>query len=145
MDAQRFDRIAKSLAARASRRRLVGGLAALGAVGGGVLAPERAGAQGGPGLPDGSGVTTEATDPSCTGKPAISNRACVRSQCGGSAACGCIENVKGAKKCANLSMVRCPEQDECGRTRGCGGGEVCVKIGGCCAGSRRNVCVPLCG
>src|SRR5918998_377129 len=109
MDAERFDRIARSLARRASRRRLVGGLAALGL--GGVLAPASVGAQEPPGLPDGSGATTAANDPSCQGEPVINNRTCPENSCRGTIDCACAQTVSGDKRCVKIAGEMCPERD----------------------------------
>ena len=142
MDTERFDRFAKSLAAGVSRRRLVGGLVALAAVGRGMLGPEAASAQGTPILPDGSGVTIQAN---CQGKPAANNRRCVQNPCAGGGNCFCWETITGDNSCVNIGNLRCPKRDECDRNRECGGGEVCIKIGGCCGHPERNACAPLCG
>jgi hypothetical protein len=143
MDAERFDRFAKSLATRTSRRRLAGGLAALGVVGS-VLGPARTEAQGAYGLLDGSAPTTEASDPTCKGEVALNNRRCRAHQCTSNRNCFCAETVNGDKKCVNLRDVRCPRRDECDGNGDCRGGEVCIKVGGCCGNRRRNDCVPLC-
>ena len=144
MDAQRFDRIAKSFAARASRRRLLRGLAALG-LGSGVLGPSGVGARRAPGGADGSGATIEATDPTCKGQPAFSNKVCSFNPCGGGGTCNCAESVSGSKKCVILGGFVCPPVDECDRNRDCGPGQVCIKVGACCNGSRNNLCVAACG
>jgi hypothetical protein len=141
MDAERFDRIAKSLAARASRRRLLRGLAAVG-LGSGVLGPNGAGARRAPGGAD--GVTIEATDKVCKGQPAFSNKLCPVSPCGGDT-CFCGVSVSGHKKCVDLSgLGDCPTEVQCDRNRDCGPGQVCIKFGGCC-GTRNNLCAPACG
>jgi hypothetical protein len=145
MDAERFDRVAKSLAAMLSRRRLVGGLAAVAAVGSTPLGAGRAGAQGIPGLPDGSEVTTQATDPRCRGERAINNVACPRNRCTDSPGCFCTETVRGNKKCVSLRDARCPARAQCNRNTDCGSGEACVKVGGCCGQGDRNLCAPICG
>ena len=146
MDAERFDRIAKSLASGASRRRVVRGLAAgLVSLGGAALGPWRAGAQGAPGLPDGSGPSTQASDPTCRGERGISNETCVANRCTTNRFCFCAETVNGEKRCVNLREEKCPLRDQCDRNRDCRGGEVCVRIGGCCGFRGRNACVRLCG
>ena len=145
MDAERFDRIAKSLAASASRRRLLGGLAALAAVGRGTLGPEDAGAQDVPGLPDGSGPTTQATDPTCKGEPAFNNRICPANRCTANANCFCGESAGGNKRCVKVARDQfCPQRDQCDRNRHCGKGEACMKVGACCGHPERNFCLPLC-
>ena len=143
MDAERFDRITKALAAGASRRRLVGGLAALGL--GGALAPERAGAQETPLLLDRSGPITQASDPRCKGERALNNVICTANTCARNPDCFCAETVNGEKKCVKIRETqRCPRRDQCDRNRDCGEGEACVKVGGCCGRSERNLCLPLC-
>jgi hypothetical protein len=141
MDAERFDQIAKTFAARFSRRRLVCGLAALG-LSSGLLGPSRVGARRAPGGSDGSGATIEGTDPTCRGKPAITNRACPASSCSTVNSCFCAESVSGRKKC--VSLIACPTVDQCDRSRDCDPGHVCIKFGGCCGGSRQNACVLNC-
>jgi hypothetical protein len=142
MDAQHFDRIVKTVAAPASRRRLLRGLAALG-LGSGVLGSASARARRAPGGADGSGVTVERTDAVCKGQPAISNRVCGASACQ-RFGCECAESVTGSKKCVNTSPFVCPSVDECNRNRDCGPRGVCIKVGACCGGSRNNLCVPSC-
>ena len=142
MDAQTFDRLTTTLAARASRRGLLRGLTALG-VGSVLLGPAAAGARRAPGGADGNGATIEATDYVCKGKPAFSNKVCTVSTCGGNCLCGV--SVSGARKCVDLDSVNnCPLVNECDRNRDCGPGAVCVQMGACC-GTRANLCVPSCG
>jgi len=128
VDAQRFDRITRSFATRASRRGLVGGLAALLAVGG--TAP-----------------ITAASDATCQGEPAISNRTCPTKSCSGNPFCRCAVTVKGDKTCVETGdLVPCPTRDECDRNRDCRKGEVCIKVGGCCLDHpKRNLCIARCG
>ena len=131
MDDRRFDRLAKALAAGASRRRavraLAGGLAALG---GAALGSEPAGA---------------ATDTSCEGKPAADNERCAvaESRCTDDSNCFCAITVAGDKRCVAL-FVPCPKRDECDSGKDCRRGEVCIKYGGCCGHRRRNLCVRRC-
>ena len=145
MDDERFDRIAKSLAAGGSRRRVVRGLAAgLAAVGAVAVGQGRAGAQAVLDGLTGGGPEIQVTDPTCRGKRAINNLICPESRCTRQSGCLCAENARGEKKCVNLRGVRCPTRDQCERNRDCGRGEICIKTGGCCPG-RRNACVPACG
>ena len=141
MDDQRFDRHARSLALGLSRRQvargLVGGLAALGW--GRALAQDELD------FDADEGPDPEATDPTCRGRPAIDNNRCPRPQCTRNANCFCAETVRGNKRCVNLRGVRCPRRDQCDKNRQCGSGEVCVKVGGCCRGRKRNLCIRLCG
>jgi hypothetical protein len=141
MDAERFDRIAKTFAARASRRWLLRGLAALG-LGSGLLDPGRAGARRAPGGSAGSEATIAATDPTCAGQAAITNKACPASSCSTVGSCFCAESVSGSKKC--VSLIQCPTVDQCDSNRHCDSGQVCIKFGGCCGGSRKNACVRHC-
>ncbi|MDQ3695224.1 MAG: hypothetical protein M3464_16575 [Chloroflexota bacterium] len=128
---QNFDRLAKTLAAGATRRRvgraLVGGLAALGVA---ALGREPAGA---------------ATDRACKGKPAISNNRCPENAqgCTNDPRCFCAITVAGDKRCVNLANEQCPEVDECDSGKDCRRGQVCIQVAGCC-GRRRNLCVRRC-
>ncbi len=144
MDAERFDRIAKSLVTGMSRRRVVGGLAAVAAVGSSLLGAGRAVAQGVPGLPDGSGVTTQATDPRCRREAAINNKACPANRCTDRPGCFCGKTVTGSKECVDLGNQRCPRRDQCNRDTDCGAGRACVKVGGCCGQGDRNFCADIC-
>ena len=144
MDAEHFDRFTKALAALASRRRLVGGLVALGALGGSVLGSGRAGAQDTPLVLDARGPTTQASDPTCQGEPAFNNRICPPNRC---AAAGsfCGEAADGNKRCVKVARDQyCPRRDQCDRNRGCRSGEACMKVGACCGHPTRNLCLPLC-
>jgi hypothetical protein len=146
MDAERFDKIAKALAAHRSRRGLVSGLATLMAVGGGAHGLERAGAQDVPGLRDGGGPAIAVSDPECVGQPAIGNKTCGFTPCGTNPDCRCAETASRQTRCVNVDVIPCPSRDECDRNRDCKGGEACIKVGACgCGNRRRNVCVPLCG
>ena len=144
MDDERFDRIARSLAEGASRRRVVRGLAAGAfAVGAAALARGRASAQAILDGIDGEAVGPEDVDPTCKNERAINNRTCPFNQCV-KRFCVCAENVNGSNKCVNLRRERCPTRDECDRVRNCREGETCIKTGGCCPG-QFNACVPRCG
>jgi len=59
--------------------------------------------------------------------------------------CSCFKTVSGNTRCIDVTGgMECPTADECDRTRDCPGDQICVKIGGCCEGSRRNVCANPC-
>jgi len=136
MDDRRFDRLARTLATGVSRRQaaraLAGGLAALG------------------GVTLGRAPTGAATDRSCKGEPAIDNERCPvdmgggRGQCTRNDNCFCAITVAGDKRCVNLRGEECPIEDECDSGDDCDPGEVCIKVGGCCEGSPRNLCVRRC-
>ena len=145
MDDERFDRIAKSLAAGGSRRQVVRGLAAgLATVGAAALGWGHAGAQAVLDGLTGGGSDIQVTDPTCQGKRSIDNRICPESRCGGRAGCLCARDANGDKRCVNLRDVRCPGRNRCNDNFDCRRGEICIKTGGCCPG-RRNTCVPRCG
>ena len=129
-----FDQAAKGLAEGTISRGRALKLAGSALLGGGLLAlfPGVAGAQ----------VSVEA---GCAHRPAISNKACPASQCGGDPNCFCAKTVSGAKTCVNLENAECPARDECDRNRDCARGEVCIQVGACeCGHPRRNLCIPTC-
>jgi hypothetical protein len=128
-----FDEAAKGLAAGTISRRRALKLTATALLGGGLLAmyPGVAGAQ----------VSVEQT---CAGGTALNNRRCRASNCGGNSNCFCALTVSGTKACVNIRNVNCPTVDECDSNPDCARGEVCIKVGGCCSGSRRNACAPRC-
>ena len=134
-----LDDVARGLAAGTiSRGRAIklGGAALLGSMGVLSLFPNRAGAQ---------EVTTQAG--LCRNKPAISNRRCPdpeEAHCGVCPECQCVRTVSGAKRCVNLELENCPATDECDSNRDCPGNELCVRLGGCCGGSRSNLCAAPC-
>ena len=82
----------------------------------------------------------------CEGVPAINNRRCPleASVCGACPGCQCAVTVSGNKRCLDFSGKECPDTDECDRNSDCPGDERCVQVAGCCGGSRKNLCVPLC-
>jgi hypothetical protein len=101
----------------------------------------------------GSSVTIDEaeaeTDRVCRGKPAISNRRCPDSEQSGcrereDQICQCALTVEGDKRCVDLTDEDCPAADECDRSRDCPGSQLCIKVGACCEGSRRNLCVRPC-
>ena len=141
MDAQRFDRITRMFAARASRRGLMRGLAALSV--GGMLGPSRGAARRAEAVSDRSGPSIERTDAICKGKPAMSNQLCPFTACGTGTDCECVVSVNGDKKCVVTGGVDCPSEDECDRNRDCAPGLGCFKVAGCCD-SRNNLCLPAC-
>ena len=86
----------------------------------------------------------------CMGKARFNNRTCPSfsdTVCKETAnqICSCIETVSGATRCIDVTHgLLCPKKDECDRNRDCASGKICVKIGGCCGGRRRNKCAPKC-
>jgi hypothetical protein len=129
-----FDEAAKGFAGGTISRRRALKLTGTALLGGGLLAlfPGVAGAQ----------VSAQQT---CEGRPAINNRQCPITSCGGRSNCFCAETVSGVKTCVNFRNVVCPRRDECDRNRDCASGEVCIKIGGCeCGHPRRNLCIRTC-
>jgi len=125
-----FDEVAKGLAAGTISRGRALKLAGSALLGGGMLAmfPGVAGAQQG----------------GCADKQAINNKRCPRSKCGLNNNCRCATTVRGEKTCVNFRNAVCPTRDECDSTRDCRRGEVCVKVGGCCGHSGRNLCARKC-
>jgi hypothetical protein len=131
--AERLDEVAKELAeGTISRGKAIklSGAALLGSIGLLSLTPGVAGAEGGP----------------CEGIPAINNRRCPleASVCGDCPECQCARTVSGNKRCLDFTGKVCPTTDECDRNSDCPGDERCVQVAGCCGGSRKNLCVPLC-
>jgi len=138
MEDERFDRIARQLAAAPSRRgavRLLAGAAAL--AGGGLLArvPRPAPAQ-----------EVGIADAQCEAGPVLSDRKCRFNQCRGREDCLCAKTTGGEKRCVELLFEKtfCG-RNECRRNRDCPQGELCVEIGGCCGDRRRHICVSPCG
>ena len=129
-----FDELARGLASGSvSRGRAIkiAGAALLAALFSGSVAAEKASAD---------------VDRVCRNKQVISNK-----RCGGDIVCSptnprcqCTRTVNGDVRCVDYTDTLCPATDECDRNRDCSRGEVCAKVGACCEGSRRNLCVRLC-
>jgi hypothetical protein len=138
LDDASFDELTKRVASgtlsRAQALKMMTGAALAALVGGSVVTEE----------------TEAATDQVCRNKPVINNTQCTEVSPAVSCSptnnigCRCTKTVNGDIRCADLSRSACPTRDECDRNRDCDPGEVCAKVGGCCNGSRRNLCVPLC-
>jgi hypothetical protein len=131
-----FDELAKGVASgtisRSGALKLAGG-ALLAAVIGGSVAIDEAEAE---------------TDRRCKGKKTISNRRCpegesVCRQREGQI-CRCAKTAEGDTRCVDLTDEHCPTQDECDRSKDCPGSQLCIQIGACCEGSKRNLCVRPC-
>ena len=145
-EGQFFDELSRGLATGGiSRRRALklAGAAILGSTGLLSLFPGVAGAQS---SVYGRTVTSQQIgEGGCAeDEPAISNRRCEPSPCGGNQSCFCAETVSGNRRCVNLRRAVCPRRDECDSNRDCPRGEVCIKVGGCCGNPRRNDCRPVC-
>jgi hypothetical protein len=130
-----FDTLTKGVArgtlSRAQALKMVVGVALAALVGGSVTSEE----------------AEAETDQVCQNKAVINNRQCPDSGANCSptnSRCRCTKSVNGDIRCADFSRSGCPETDECDRNRDCAPGEICAKLGGCCAGVRKNLCVPLC-
>jgi hypothetical protein len=87
----------------------------------------------------------------CEGRSFVNDRRCPsieRTRCRPNLAdrlCSCFKTVIGQIRCIDVTGgLDCPTTDECDSNRNCPGEELCVKIGGCCEGSRRNVCASPC-
>ena len=143
-----FDEVAKGLADGTISRRHALKLTGSALLGGGLLAlfPGVAGAQSNiVDDVDETDPTLAASDPGCRGEPAINNRRCPLTSCGGRSNCFCATTVGGDKRCVNFRNAVCPTRDECDRNRDCASGEVCIEIGGCeCGRPRRNLCIRTC-
>ena len=128
-----FDEAAKGLAGGTISRGRALKLTGTALLAGGLLAifPGVAGAQ----------VSAQQT---CAGRPAINNKKCPSTNCGGNQNCFCATTVSGQKRCVNLRNAVCPTRDECDSNRDCPSGNVCLKVGGCCGNPGRNDCRPLC-
>ena len=145
-EGQLFDELSQGIASSAiSRRRALklASAAILGSTGLLSLFPAHAGAQS---IVSGSdrSVNVAAGDRQCRGEPAINNRRCPNTGCGGNPDCRCVENVDGEKKCVSFRDEACPSRDQCDRHRDCARGDICVKVGGCCGRPRRNLCARPC-
>ena len=99
----------------------------------------------------GSSVTIDEaeaeTDRKCRGKPAVSNRRCPEeSICRQreDQVCNCAKTTEGDKRCVDFTGEECPETDECDRSSNCPGSQLCIEVGACCEGRRRNLCVHPC-
>jgi hypothetical protein len=134
-----FDELASALAnGTISRRRALklAGAAMLGSTGLLAFFPRKAAAQTLGGCPE--------------DEPAISDRRCPTNECGPAdcpspvLACLCAVTVSGKKRCVNFQDVLCPASDQCDSNADCEGEEVCIKMGGCCEGRRRNACLSPC-
>jgi hypothetical protein len=143
-EGQLFDELSQGIASGAiSRGRALklASAAVLGSTGLLALFPRAAGAQS---IEEETGPTIAVSDPACQGEPAINNRRCPENRCEGDPECACAETVSGDKRCVNLADEQCPRRDQCDRNRDCPQGEICIKVGGCCEGRRRNLCVRPC-
>ncbi len=128
-----FDEAAKGLAGGTISRGRALKLTGSALLGSGLLA-----------LFPGTASATSRQGQGCGGRPAINNKKCPGSRCGGNRSCFCATTVSGKKRCVNLRNAVCPTRDECDRDLDCASGEVCIKAGGCCDHPARNDCRPLC-
>jgi|SRR5215208_877307 hypothetical protein len=136
--ADALDEVAKGLAAGTiSRGRAIrlGGAALLGSMGLLSLFPA---------------VSEAEVQGACEGRAVVNNKVCpaielTRCRPNSGRSCSCFKTVSGNTRCIDVTGgLDCPTTDECDRNRDCPGDQVCVKIGGCCEGSRRNVCANPC-
>jgi len=134
MENDRFDRIAKAVGRRATRRR---------AVAAGALVVGFSGLRRDVPLSEAAG-----TDFCQTLEPdqIISKHSCVSTQCGGSPDCVCVQTPGHHVRCAArfVSPHDCPRQDECSERRPCGRGKFCAKVFACCNGRNRRICLRPC-
>jgi hypothetical protein len=131
---ERFDRIAKSVGHRTSRRFVV----RVGALVAGFSGLRRD-------IP----VAEAAGDGDCQSLAPdkfISKHHCTRTNCGGSDQCVCVQTPGHVVRCAaRFEWPKdCPQKDECSERRPCGRGRFCAKTFACCGGRDRRVCVRPC-
>jgi len=132
-----FDVLAKGLASGTISRRRALKLVGAAILGGGVLTLL-------PGVAQGQ-VEVEAAQGCPEGQRAINNKRCPTNSCAaGQAGCRCAETVNGNKRCVKFQKSDCPNTDQCDSNDDCAGDEVCIKVGGCCGQSRRNLCAKAC-
>jgi hypothetical protein len=131
-----FDELAKRVASGTISRSgalKMAGAAILGALFAGSVAIDEAEAE---------------TERKCRGKAAISNRRCPGEEgvCRQreDQICNCAKTVEGDTRCVDITNENCPATDECDRSRDCPGSQLCIEVGACCEGSRRNLCVRPC-
>jgi len=131
----RFDRIAKAVGRRTTRRR---------AVGAGALFVGFSGLRRDVRLAEAAGSEFCRTlEPD----QIISKHSCVRTECGASGSgCVCVQTPGHHVRCAAHfeSPDDCPRQDECSERRPCGRGKFCAKVFACCNGRNRRICLRPC-
>jgi hypothetical protein len=132
----RFDRIAKAVGRRTTRRL---------AVGAGALVI------GIPGLRrDVPLAEAVGTDFCRTLEPdrIISKHSCVSTNCGSTAEseCVCVQTPGHHVRCAARFEVPndCPRKDQCSERRPCGRGKFCAKVFACCNNRTRRICLRPC-
>jgi hypothetical protein len=135
VESDRFDRIAKAVGRRTSRRM---------AVGAGALVVGFFGLRRDVPLSEAAG-----SDFCRTLEPnqIISKHSCVRSECGGTGSgCVCVQTPGHHVRCAAHFKwpENCPERDECSDRRPCGPGKFCAKVFKCCNNRPRRVCLRPC-
>lgn len=139
VDGRRFDDLMRALYERGSRRRLVTRLLA-----GTGLGALFAGGQIGP-----AAAAKDKDDRKCRNKPVIDDRRCPDEdsicKLREDEVCACARTTGGSKKCVDITNEGCPTEDECDSNADCPGNRLCIEVGGCCQGSRRNLCVRPCG
>ena len=135
MEDERFDRIAKAVGLRTSRRFAVGaGALVIGFSGPGRETP----------LAEAAG-----SDFCRTLEPdqIISKHFCTITQCGDpDGECVCVQTPGHLVRCAGRfdPNTDCPRTDECSRRRPCGRGLFCAKTFKCCGDRAKRVCVRPC-
>jgi hypothetical protein len=133
---ERFDRIAKSVGHRTSRRMAV----AAGALVLGFFGLRRE-------VPMAKAAGSEFCR-SLEPEQIISKHHCVSTNCGSTAEseCVCVQTPGHVVRCAARFKRPndCPQRDECSERRPCGRGRFCAKTFACCGGRDRRVCVRPC-
>ena len=135
MENDRFDRIAKAVGRRTTRRL---------AIGAGALYAGFSGLRGDVPLTEAAG-----SDFCRTLGPdkIISKHSCFRSECGGSGSgCVCVQTPGHHVRCAAHFEAPndCPRKDECSERRPCGRGKFCAKVSKCCNNRSRRICLRPC-
>ena len=139
MEGERFDGMVRWLARNRDRRRAVAALLGGAIVGGGGLlarAQRPVAAQ-----------DAGTADAQCEAGPVIDNQRCRVNTCRNRADCACVRTAGGEKRCVEFLFEEsfCKRR-QCRSNRGCPKGELCVEIGGCCEGRRKQrICVSPCG
>ena len=134
MESDRFDRIAKAVGRRTSRRMAV----AAGALVFGFFGLRRE-------VPMAKAAGSEFCR-SLEPDQIISKHSCFSTNCGGSPECVCVQTPGHHVRCAaSFEWPKdCPRRDECSERRPCGGGRFCAKVFKCCNNRPRRVCLRPC-
>jgi hypothetical protein len=130
----RFDRLAKFVGRRTTRRFAFGAAALVV----GFTGPR----WDLPGTEAAGSSACQGLDPS----QIISKNNCGRTPCGATAGCVCMQTPGHHVRCAARFEPPddCPPMNECSARRPCPRGQFCAKVLGCCGGRSGKVCVRPC-